>query len=303
MSPVVYHPAYDAPMPPGHRFPMGKFAALARLIEAEGLVKPDGFHRPPLASAAQLRLAHDPAYVEAVLSAQVEPAVARRIGLPITPEVAERAQAATGGTILTARLALQEAVACNTAGGSHHASHGGGAGFCVFNDVAVAAHVLLAEGLVRQILVVDLDVHQGDGTARIFEQDRRVFTFSMHAAKNFPARKATSDLDIELEDGTQDDDYLTRLEDVLPSLIRRVRPDLVFYVAGVDPHRDDRLGRLNLSDEGLAARERLVLEAALSRGVPVAGVLGGGYDVDVERLARRHLCLHRAAAAAHARWR
>ena len=303
MVPIVYHPAYDAPMPPGHRFPMGKFAALARMIEAEGLAGPQGFHRPDLASAADLGLAHDPAYVQAVLTAQVEPAVARRIGLPITAEVSERAQAATGGTILTARLALTEAVACNTAGGSHHASHQEGAGFCVFNDVAVAAHLLLAEGLVRQILVVDLDVHQGDGTARIFEHDPRVFTFSMHAAKNFPVRKAVSDLDIELEDGIEDADYLAALDNILPNLIRRVRPDLVFYVAGVDPHRDDRLGRLSLSDEGLAARETLVLEAALSRDVPVAGVLGGGYDADVDRLARRHLCLHRAAAAAHARWR
>ena len=303
MAPIVFHRAYDAPMPPGHRFPMGKFAALAKMIEAEGLAGPQGFHRPDLASAEQLCLAHDPAYVQAVLTAQVEPAVARRIGLPITAEVSERAQAATGGTILTARLALTEAVACNTAGGSHHASHQEGAGFCVFNDVAVAAHVLLAEGRVRQILVVDLDVHQGDGTARIFEHDPRVFTFSMHAAKNFPVRKATSDLDIELEDGIEDADYLARLDDILPNLIRRVRPDLVFYIAGVDPHRDDRLGRLNLSDQGLAARESFVLDAALSRGIPVAGVLGGGYDTDVERLAARHIWLHRAAALAHARWR
>jgi acetoin utilization deacetylase AcuC-like enzyme len=303
MSPIIYHPAYDAPMPLGHRFPMGKFAALAKMIEAEGLIGPQGFHRPELASAAQLGLAHDPAYVEAVLTAKVDPAVARRIGLPITAEVAKRAQAATGGTILTARLALTEAVACNTAGGSHHANDHEGAGFCVFNDVAVAAHVLLAEGLVKQILVVDLDVHQGDGTARLFEHDPRVFTFSMHAAKNFPAQKAVSDLDVELEDGIEDEDYLARLDDILPNLIRRVRPDLVFYIAGVDPHRNDRLGRLNLSDQGLAARETYVLETVLSRGIPLAGVLGGGYDTDVERLAGRHIWLHRAAAQAHARWR
>jgi acetoin utilization deacetylase AcuC-like enzyme len=302
MAPIIFHPAYDAPMPPGHRFPMGKFAALARLIEAEGLLGPQGFHQPELAGFDAVALAHDPAYVRAVFDADLDPQIARRIGLPITPEVAIRARAATGGTILTARLALDQGVACNTAGGSHHAGYSEGAGYCVFNDVAVAARVLLAEGAFKQALVVDLDVHQGDGTARLFADEPRVFTFSMHAAKNFPARKATSDLDVDLPDGTGDEAYLSRLDDLLPSLIRRVRPDLIFYVAGVDPHRDDRLGRLSLSDEGLAAREALVLEAGLSRGVAVAGVLGGGYDADVERLARRHLLLHRAAALAHTRW-
>jgi acetoin utilization deacetylase AcuC-like enzyme len=194
-------------------------------------------------------------------------------------------------------------VACNTAGGSHHADHAGGAGFCVFNDVAVAVRVLLAEGAIGSALIIDLDVHQGDGTARLFADEPRVFTFSMHAAKNFPSQKAVSDLDIELPDGLEDNGYLERLEAVLPGLVRRLMPDIVFYVAGVDPHAKDRLGRLNLSDQGLALREALVLETVLSRGVALAGVLGGGYDTDLEALAQRHMLLHKAASAAHARWR
>ena len=303
MLPIVFHPAYDAPMPPGHRFPMGKFAALAKALQAEGLVAANGFHVPPLASFEQVSLAHDHAYVQAVFEAAVSPELARRIGLPITPDVAIRARAATGGTLLTARLALTEAVACNTAGGSHHADHAGGAGFCVFNDVAVAVRVLLAEGAIGSALIIDLDVHQGDGTARLFAHEPRVFTFSMHAAKNFPSQKAISDLDIDLPDGLEDKAYLERLEAVLPGLVRRLMPDIVFYVAGVDPHAKDRLGRLNLSDQGLALREALVLETVLSRGVALAGVLGGGYDTDLEALAQRHMLLHKAASAAHARWR
>lgn len=303
MLPIVFHPAYDAPMPPGHRFPMGKFAALAKALQAEGLVKPGRFHEPSLAEFDQVCLAHNPAYVQAVFDANLLADQARRIGLPITPEVARRARAATGGTLLTARLALTEAIACNTAGGSHHADHAGGAGFCVFNDVAVAAKVLLAEGKIKSVLIIDLDVHQGDGTARIFADEPRVFTFSMHAAMNFPGHKAVSDLDIALADGTGDEAYLDQLEAVLPGLVRRLKPDLVFYIAGVDPHADDRLGRLNLSDQGLAMREALVLETVLSRGVALAGVLGGGYDKDPEVLAQRHLLLHRAASQAHTRWR
>ena len=282
---------------------MGKFAALAKALQAEGLVRPGGFHEPLLAEYEQVCLAHDPAYVQAVFDASLPADQARRIGLPITPEVAKRARAATGGTLMAARLALTEAIACNTAGGSHHADHAGGAGFCVFNDVAVAAQVLLDEGKIKSALIIDLDVHQGDGTARIFASEPRVFTFSMHAAKNFPSRKAVSDLDIALADDTEDEAYLGQLAAVLPDLVRRLKPDLVFYIAGVDPHADDRLGRLKLTDQGLAAREALVLETVLSRGVALAGVLGGGYDKDPEVLAQRHLLLHRAASQALARWR
>jgi len=274
---------------------MEKFARLAAVLREEGLA-PNGFHTPEPADAETISRAHDPDYVRAVFAAEVAPAVERRIGLPMTAAVALRARAAAAGTLLTGRLALRHGLACNTAGGSHHAARAHGAGFCVFNDVAVAAANLLAEGAVARVLVVDLDVHQGDGTAAIFADEPRVFTLSVHAAKNFPARKVAGDLDVELPDGTEDADYLRAVAGVLEDALSAVRPDLVFYNAGVDPHRDDRLGRLALSDAGLAARDGFVLEACRRRGVPVAGVIGGGYDLDIDRLARRHATLHRAAA-------
>jgi acetoin utilization deacetylase AcuC-like enzyme len=280
---------------------MEKFARLAQVLVEEGLA-PDGFHQPEPADFDTVARAHDPIYVRGVFDADVPREVERRIGLPITPSVALRSRAATAGTLLAARLALKHGLACNTAGGSHHAARGHGAGFCTFNDVAVAATALLAEGAIGRAVVVDLDVHQGDGTAAIFAGDARVFTLSLHAAKNFPARKVAGDLDVELEDGTEDAAYLASLEAVLPGVLDAQRPDLVFYNAGVDPHRDDKLGRLALSDEGLARRDRYVLDQCLGRGAPVAGVIGGGYDPDIDRLARRHATLHREAAAALTRW-
>ena len=299
LPPVVHHPAYSAEMPVDHRFPMGKYAALAQVLLDEELVPEAGFSRPEPASFAALAAVHDPVYVRQVFDLAVPREVERRIGLPITRSVADRARAATGGTVLAARLALAHGLACNTAGGSHHAGPAGGAGFCTFNDVAVAARMLLDEGAVGRVLVVDCDVHQGDGTARIFEHEPRVFTFSMQGRKNYPVRRAVSDLDIELPDGTTDEPYLAALAEALPGLMERVRPDLVFYIAGVDPHADDRLGRLSLSDEGLAARDAYVLASCLPHA-PLVGVIGGGYDHDIAALAKRHATLHRAAAKA---WR
>jgi acetoin utilization deacetylase AcuC-like enzyme len=277
---------------------MDKFSRLAAVLEAEGVPGPRGFHRPELIDVETLRLVHTEAYVRGVLEQSLPADVVRRIGMPNSESVAIRARAATGGTLLAARLALEHGVACNTAGGSHHASAESGAGFCVFNDVAVAARRLLAEGAIGKALVIDLDVHQGDGTAKIFEGDPSVFTFSMHAEKNFPARKAASDLDIDLPDGTGDAIYLEKLAEILPALLERERPDLVFFNAGVDTHADDKLGRLSLSDDGLARREAFVLGCCLERQIPVAGVIGGGYDSDIDRLAFRHAILHRAAREA-----
>lgn len=293
--PIVHHPAFRAEMPAGHRFPMDKFSRLASLLEAEGVPGQGGFVRPEPVDVETLRLVHTEDYVRGVIELSLPTETVRRIGMPNTDSVATRARAATGGTILAARLALAQGIACNTAGGSHHAFADSGAGFCVFNDVAVAARRLQAEGLVSKVLVVDLDVHQGDGTARIFEGDPSVFTVSMHAEKNFPHRKATSDLDIELADGTGDEAYLERLETILPALLSSVRPDIVFFNAGVDPHADDKLGRLSLTDEGLGRREAYVLGACLSLEIPVVGVIGGGYDADIDRLAARHAILHRTA--------
>lgn len=290
--PVVHHPAYVAPLPPAHRFPMPKFAQLLAHLRGAGLVTPAQLVSAEPAPRGWLELAHTPGYVSAVLEQRLDPEAERRLGLPVSPALALRSRCAVGGTVLAGRLALERGVACNTAGGSHHAHAAFGAGFCVFNDVAVAARTLLAEGLIGRALVIDLDVHQGDGTAAIFEADPRVVTFSVHCRTNFPARKRQSTLDIALDPGTGDEPYLAMLEAVLGPLIDRARPDLVFYNAGVDPHEADRLGRLALTSEGLRARERLVLEACLGRGVPIACVVGGGYSTDIEELVRRHAILH-----------
>lgn len=294
--PVAHHPAYVAPLPPQHRFPMPKFGRLFAHLRESGLVAEDQVVRPEPAPRAWLELAHTPAYVAAILEQRLDPEAERRLGLPVSPALALRARCATAGTVLAARLGLEHGLACNTAGGSHHAHAGFGSGFCVFNDVAVAARVLLAEGLIGRALVVDLDVHQGDGTAEIFASDPRVTTLSVHCRTNFPARKRQSDLDVSLDPGTGDRPYIELLGAVLPPLLDRARPDLVLYNAGVDPHRDDRLGRLALTGEGLRARETLVLAACRERGLPLCCVVGGGYSTDIEELVRRHAILHEVIA-------
>ncbi|NDW03995.1 histone deacetylase family protein [Jiella pacifica] len=293
--PFIHHPAFDANFDPRHRFPMSKFSRLAEILVEDGVVGPAGYHVPAPALPGWLRLAHDPRYVDQVLFSAVPPAIEKAIGFSVDEKVAMRSRCATGGTVLAARLALAEGLACNTAGGSHHAGRDGGAGFSVFNDVAVAACVLLADGDASRILVVDCDVHQGDGTARIFAAEPRVFTLSIHAERNYPADKARSDLDVGLADGLGDEAYLSALSEALDAASARSRPDLVFYNAGVDPHRDDRLGRLALTDAGLAERDRRVVGYFRERGVAVAAVIGGGYSRDIEALARRHSILHRVA--------
>jgi len=289
--PVVHNPRYFAPLPDNHRFPMGKFVAVAEVLRGLGF---GPFHEPGLAPAEWIALAHDRAYVDQVFAAEVPAKVAREIGFPMTERVGLRARAACAGTTLTARLALEHGIACNTAGGSHHARAEQGAGFCVFNDVAVAIRVLQADGEIRRALVIDCDVHQGDGTARIFAGDPSVMTVSIHAASNYPVRKAESTVDVPLPDGTEDDAYLAALDATLERALSWPA-DIVFYNAGVDPHAQDRLGRLSLTDRGLARRDCRVMEAVRAKGVPLAGVLGGGYMDDVEALARRHAILHTTA--------
>ncbi len=274
---------------------MDKFRAVADLIRKEDLLDGRSFYRPRPAPFEWVALAHDPAYVDQVFNGKVPEKVAREIGFPMRDDIALRARCATGGTVLAGYLALEHGIACNTAGGSHHARRLHGAGFCVFNDVAVALRVLQADGAIRKALVIDLDVHQGDGTADIFLGDPDIFTFSMHSQKNYPVRKVPSSLDIGLPDATGDEAYLIALEEVLPSLITRDQWDIVIYNAGVDPYQNDRLGRLHMSRQGLERRDRYVIETVRQAGLPLAGVLGGGYSTDIDELADRHLILHRTA--------
>jgi acetoin utilization deacetylase AcuC-like enzyme len=294
--PIVHHPGYDAGFAADHRFPMGKYSALMEQLDARGLAARPNLHQPAPAESGWLKLAHDPAYVDQVVACAVPAKIEREIGFPIGERVSRRAQLAAGGTILAARLALANGIACNTAGGSHHARYEHGAGFCTFNDVAVAALLLTAEGLAANVLVVDLDVHQGDGTADILKNEPRTFTFSMHGERNYPACKIASDLDVALPDGTGDAEYLERLGEILPVLSGRAAWDIVFYNAGVDPHADDRLGRLSLSNDGLRDRDRLTIGHFRERGIPVCGVIGGGYSRDIGALAARHAILFEVAA-------
>ncbi len=295
--PIVHHPDYDAKFPAHHRFPMGKYSLLMAALHQGGLIEQSSLHQPQPVPAKLLALAHDPRYVDQVLNCTVPQQIEREIGFPVDERVCRRAHLAASGTLLAARLALHHGIACNTAGGSHHARRAHGAGFCTFNDVGVAASALITEGVVRRVLVVDLDVHQGDGTADIFANEPRVFTFSMHAATNYPARKIPSDLDLALPDRTGDEQYLARLTEILPLLLDYARPDIVFYNAGVDPHTDDRLGKLSLSDNGLLARDSKVIGFFRERGIAVCGVIGGGYSIDVPALAERHTSLFKAAIA------
>lgn len=274
---------------------MSKYGYLRDKLVAEGLVAAGGFASPALANAPLLSLAHDRAYVDRVMALDLSAEEARRIGLPQSEAMRRRVRLSLAGTLLAARLALAEGVACNAAGGSHHADYEGGAGFCVFNDVAVAAAALIADGSVGRIVILDLDVHQGDGTARIFKGSPDVVTVSVHGADNYPAVKASSDFDLALPDGTEDNAYMKAVETALEAA---PDADLVFYNAGVDPHRDDRLGRLALSDDGIARRDRRVMRWAQGRATPLVGVLGGGYGNDPAVIAARHVSLFRAAADA-----
>ena len=280
---LVTHPLYRTTATAG-RGVLSKYAHLPGALAA--LRQVDEVTAEPM-PADWLGQVHDPVYVAEVTEGRVPADKARRIGFPVTPDVARRSQVTPGGTWAAALLSLEHGFAAHGAGGSHHALFDTGAGYCVFNDLAVAAHRLLEDRTVARILILDLDVHQGDGTAALLADDPRVFTCSLHAAKNFPVRKARSTLDVPLPDGLEDVGYLAALA---PALERAFAwgPDLVLYQGGVDVHRDDRLGRLALSDEGIARRDRLVAQAARGGGVPLASTPGGGYGPDPAVLGARH---------------
>ena len=293
--PIVYHPDYVTPLPPEHRFPMGKFGKIYETILDEGVIRLDQVHQPEMIPVAWIEQVHAPKYVKAYREGSLDRKAQRRIGLPWSAALVTRTCTAVSGTVLTAQLALKQGLACNTAGGTHHAFVDYGSGFCIFNDLAITSRAIQMLGLAKKILIVDLDVHQGDGTAAIFQNDPSVFTFSVHCRINFPFRKQQSDLDVALEEGLGDQDYLRALTDHLPDLLTEFKPDLVLYDAGVDPHQDDRLGKLALTDEGLYQRDRYVLQTCVSAGFPVATVVGGGYSKDINVLAGRHALLFQAA--------
>lgn len=287
MIPVVHHPDYVAPAPAGSAYLWNKNGLVRDLLLAEG--SRIDWHAPEPMPPRWLEAVHDVEYVAEVREARVPPHKTRRIGFPVTAAVARRSERVPGGTFLAARIAQRVGYAANSAGGSHHALADTGAGFCVFNDLAIAAVRLTEEGHAARVLVVDCDVHQGDGTAALTAGRPDIATYSIHAEKNFPVRKARSTLDVGLPDGTGDDAYLERLEHTLLPLLRQFDPDLVLYQAGVDPFADDRLGRLALTGAGLVARDRWVAETLRRRGIPFASTLGGGYGSDALEVAQRHI--------------
>lgn len=273
----IYFPdVEEMPLPAGHRFPASKYRLLRQRVLAQGILAPAMLEPSPLASREQLLRAHAQAYVDAVLAGTLAPDAQRRIGLPWSPLLVRRSLATVGGAIAAARTALADGVSGQLAGGTHHAHRDFGSGFCIFNDLAVAALAVLAEGPVQRIAILDLDVHQGDGNAAILGPEPRVLVASLQGARNFPFRRVPGDIDVELPDGTGDRAYLDALADVLPAL-EAFRPDLLLYLSGVDPLAEDRLGRLALTHDGLAERDRLVLELARRRGWPVSIAIGGGY--------------------------
>jgi acetoin utilization deacetylase AcuC-like enzyme len=298
MTRLYYCDHHPIPLPPGHKFPIEKYAQLRALLEADGFYT---LEAAPLAGRETIELAHDPAYVRGFMEGSLDARVLRRIGFPWSEFLVRRTLASVGGTLAGARDALECGIGGNLAGGTHHAFRGEGAGFCVFNDLAVAILALRREGRIARAAVIDLDVHQGDGAASIFEDDPDVLTFSMHAANNFPFRKQRSKLDIGLADGTGDAEYLRQLREALPA-VARFRPDLVMYQSGVDVLAGDRLGRLSLSHAGLIARDEMVFQFTKASAIPVAITLGGGYGDPISRTAEAHANTFRTAAAVYVGW-
>jgi acetoin utilization deacetylase AcuC-like enzyme len=301
---AFYATQFVLPLPPGHRFPMAKYQLLRDRLAAE---LPDvRLAQAEPATDGELALAHTPGYIQGIGDGAVDPSILREIGFPWSPAMAERARRSVGATISACRIALQGGIAANLAGGTHHAQADRGGGFCVFNDAAVAARLMQAEqrrlGRGLRVAVVDLDVHQGNGTARIFRADPTVFTLSLHGQKNFPFRKEPSDLDVDLPDGCGDEPYLQALEHALDELARRFVPGLVIYLAGADPHEGDRLGRLKLTWDGLEARDRRVFDWAWERRIPLAFAMAGGYGNRLEDTVQVQVNTFRVALQYWRRW-
>ena len=293
---LFYADHFVLPLPEGHRFPMEKYARLRERLMGSGLFGADDFHVPEAASDSELLRAHDAGYVQRVVRGTLDKNDIRRIGFPWSEAMVERSRRSAGATLAACRAALEDGCAANLAGGTHHAFRDRGEGFCVFNDAAVAALAMRAEGKVERVAIIDCDVHQGNGTAAILASRPECFTFSIHGARNYPFDKETSDLDVELPDGTGDDTYLTALQAALGPVFARGKPDLVIYLAGADPYEDDRLGRLKLTKAGLAERDQLVFDKVRQRGLPIAIAMAGGYARQIDDTVEIHA--NRVCAAA-----
>ena len=291
--PVVNHKDYIAKIDDDHKFPIKKFGELADYLLKEKVITK--FHEPNPCSFETLKEAHSEKYILDIQNKTLDEKGIKKIGFPLNDSVVRRSFVATGGTVLATKLAINYGIACNTAGGSHHANFDGGAGYCVFNDVAVAAKYLLNKGFANRILIVDLDVHQGNGNSDIFKEDRHVFTFSMHSKSNYPAKKSESDLDVELKDNMEDKEYLDILKFNLNNL-NEENFDFIFYIAGVDVHYEDRLGKLKITDEGIKLRDQIVIDNFFSKRIPICGVLGGGYNKNFDKLVELHSSLHKTCA-------
>jgi acetoin utilization deacetylase AcuC-like enzyme len=293
----VYHPSYQVALPPGHPFPMSKYSLLRDQLLAEGIVVAGDILQPEPLDASILGLVHTPEYLAKLATSGLSAAEQRRLGLPWSDALWQRSRLASAGTLLAARTALDQGLAANLAGGTHHAFADHGEGFCVLNDVAIAIRKLQAERALERAAIVDLDVHQGNGTAAIFETDDEVFTFSMHGERNYPVAKMRSNLDVPLDDGVGDAQYLDTLQKHLPSVFDAAGADVVFYLAGVDVAAGDRYGRLALTEEGIRCRDRCVIEAVRGRGLPLVIVLAGGYATTRARTAELHTHAFRESAA------
>ncbi len=291
--PVVNHPDYVAKINDDNKFPIKKFGALAEYLINKNIVKK--FYIPKECSVDTLKTSHSIKYIENIKNKTLDIKLQKKIGFPINDSVVRRSFVATGGTVLASKLAMDFKLACNTAGGSHHATYDFGAGYCVFNDVAVAANYLKNKKYAKNILIIDLDVHQGNGNSEIFKNDKDVLTFSMHCASNYPAKKSLSDIDIELRDNMEDKEYINILKKNI-TVLNQYKFDAVFYVAGVDVHFNDRLGKLKLTDEGVNLRDQIVIENFFSKKIPLCGVLGGGYNKEFKKLVELHSLLHKNCA-------
>lgn len=295
MLKVAYHPIYKYSLPDGHRFPMAKYNLLPEYLLKQGICTKENFFEPEKISAASIRKVHTEEYYNRLITLQLDKKEIRKIGFPLRADLVDRGHYIIGGTIKGCKHALKNGVALNIAGGTHHAYADRGEAFCLLNDQAVAAHYLLDTKKASKILIIDLDVHQGNGTAKIFEDNPKVFTFSMHGAKNYPFKKEQSDLDIGLDDGTEDEEYLSVLQSTLPMLLKKVQPDFIFYLSGVDILKGDKLGRLACSIEGCKARDRFVFETCKTHNIPVQVSMGGGYSPEIDIIIEAHANTYKMA--------